>query len=24
MFTLAHEHTDGEDCFNTSNGKYKL
>jgi hypothetical protein len=23
MFDLAHEHTDGEDCFNTSNGKYK-
>jgi hypothetical protein len=23
MFDLAHEHANGEDCFNTSNGKYK-
>ena len=23
MFALAHEHADGEDCFNASNGKYK-
>ena len=23
MFALAHEHADGEDCFNASNDKYK-
>jgi hypothetical protein len=23
MFTLAHEHADGEGCFHASNGKYK-
>ena len=23
MFTLAHEHANGEDCFNASNSKYK-
>jgi hypothetical protein len=23
MFALAHEHANGEDCFNASNGKYK-
>jgi hypothetical protein len=23
MFALAHEHADGEDCFNASNGNYK-